>query len=355
MTFIGNILIIISTFIYLALVSALFGKEPPRGGDGVVGYYWGIIYLNVAFFVCMCMVTFIIGYKGGFTWISPGRLTRVVIISTGLLSAIITSALSGLFKYEKGPVPALLKFFSGFVPILIPLLLLVAAIILLNRPIQVSVPVAVYKWPLLIVFATGIVGVAAAAQGYIKDSVSKQQARVADMIKRQDDNHQRMLNDIDSCDVSKNIVFILVLTDANHDKEVKEKAVAKIKTNPLWQQELIVKLQNDWAPQVFTFLASNDVDDPKLFAAPVKEGILIQAKLIRESIRRSSHPSDFYPELFLWEIDRVLRTADKFSNMGVDYRSAVKELRAALDEPSDYKKPLLQCVPLLDEWVKQHP
>ena len=355
MTFIGNIFIAIATLISFALVSALFGKEPPRGGDAVVGYTWGIIYLNIAFLVCMCIVTFIIGYKGGFTWISPNRLTRLILITIGFLSAIITTALSGLFKYENGPVPALLKFFSGFVPILIPLLLLIVAFILLNRQLQISVPVAVYKWPLLIILVTGIVGVAAAAQGYVKDSIRNQQARVAEMIKQQDANHQRLLEDIDSCDVSKNIVFILVLTDANHDKDVKEKAVAKIKTNPQWQQELLVKLQNDWAPQVFTFLASNAVDDPKLFAAPVKEGVLIQAKLIRESIRRSSHPSHFYPELFLWEVDRVLRTVDKFSNMGVDYRPAVKELRAALDERSDYKKPELKCTSLLDDWIRQHP
>jgi len=37
-----------------------------------------------------------------------------------LLAAIITSALSGLFKYENGPVPRIRRFFSIFAPALIP-------------------------------------------------------------------------------------------------------------------------------------------------------------------------------------------------------------------------------------------
>ena len=353
MTFIGNIFLLIATYIYFTLVSALFGKEPPRG-DQAVGHAWGIIYMNIAFLVCMCIITLVIGYKGGFLWISPSKLTQLFLITVGLLATIITTALSSLFKYENDRVPALLKFFSGFVPIVIPLVLVLTAVILLNNNFRNAVPVAMYKWPLLAIYITGITGIISATVGFLKQNHHNKTVRIEEAIRRQEANHVRMLAEIDSCDVTKNMVFILVLTDANHDKEVKEKAVAKVKTNPCWQQELIERLQNGWAPQAFTFLASNDADEPSLFTEAVKAGVLIQAELIREGIRRCTHASHFYEGLFLWEIERVLRTVDKFNGMGTDYRPAVKQLRAALDESSRFDKQMLSCIPLLDEWLKKH-
>ena len=52
----------------------------------------------------------------------------------------------------------------------------------------------------------------------------------------------------------KNMVFILVFTDANQDTDVRAKAVAKIKTNPQWEEELIKRLNSGWASEAFNFL-----------------------------------------------------------------------------------------------------
>lgn len=355
MTIVGNLLIALATLLYFSLVSALFGKEPPRGGDAVVGYVWGIIIMGIAFSVCMGIVTLIIGGKGNFEWVSTGRSSRFFLVAGGFFATTITTVLCSLFKQENGPVPVVLKFLSDFVPILVPLVLIVTAIILLNNNLRMNVPAAVYKWPLLAVSVIGVAGIFSAAAGFIASEHRNQQAVIAGMIRDQDNNHQRMLSEIDTCDVMKNMVFILVFTDANQDVDVKEKAVAKIKTNRKWQQELVARLKSDWAPEAFNFLASNAVDDPQLFTEPVKEGVLVQARLVRETIRRSSHPSHFYAGQFSWEVERVLRTVDRFNNQGTDYRSAVRALRAALDEPSEFKKPAFECTGLLNEWIKKHP
>jgi len=354
MTFIGNMLLCIATIFYFLLLSALYGKEPPRGGDAVVGYVWGIIIMNLVFIICMILVCCIIGSKGALSWIWPGQPGRVILIATGLLAPLISIAVTSLFKYENGAGLGFTKWLAGFVPVLVPLVLLATGFILLNNTIRLQVPVAVYKWPLLFTLVIGITGTVAALQLFIADSLKNQQAVRERMIEDDIKNHNRMLSEIDSCDVSKNMVFILVFTDANQDKEVRERAVAKVKTNPQWQQEIIARLKNDWAPEAFNFLASNNVDDPKLFAEPVKEGIQIQARLIRESIRKASHPSHFYQGQFSWEVERVLRTAERFSNNGTDYLLSIKAVRAALNEPTEFEKPAFECIPLLDEWIKRH-
>jgi hypothetical protein len=49
-----------------------------------------------------------------------------------------------------------------------------------------------------------------------------------------------------------------------------------------------------------------------------------------------------------------MRTIEKFEGRGKDYLPAVKEIRAALNEPSEFKKPEFNCIPYLDRWIKEH-
>jgi hypothetical protein len=338
----------------MAMFSFLFGKIPSRGGDAIVGYFWAVIISYLLFFCIMAILFIIITAKGGFDWISSQRSTRNLIIGFGLTTAILTSALSGLFKYENGPVPALLRFFSGFVPLLIPMILIVSASILLNTGLKNIVPLTFIKWSLIFVAVIGLAGAISGIYFWMSEANRNTINRVESNIQRQDENHLRMLRDIDNCDVSKDMVFILVMTDGNQDPDIREKAVAKVKTNPQWQQELIRYLGSDWAPEAFNFLASNEVDDKQLFPEAVHMGVLNQARLIRQSLRSVSHASHLYPEIFTWETERVLRTVEKFEMMGTDYRPAVQELRLALDEPISFEKPVLNCVKILDKWLAKH-
>jgi len=353
MTIFGNILLFISILIFFATNVGSLSKAPPHN-DGAVGYYWSLMILQLLFLVVMIFAAIIIGYQDGFAWISPNRSSRILIVSICLLTTIVTSGYSALLKHEGGPVPGLIRIYASFVPVLVPFILIAAGFVLLNVSIRNAVPMAVYKWPLILVAVIGITGTVSAIAGLLSDSARNQKARIEGYKQDDDDNHQRMLGDIDSCDVMKNMVFILVHSDANQYPDVREKAVAKIKTNPQWQQELIRLVQLDWAPEAFNFLASNEVDDPALFLEPVKNGVLIQAKLIRESIRNASQPSHFYHDQFSWEVVRVLRTVDRFKNKGVDYLPAVKELRKALNTSSHYEKPDWPSKQFLDKWLKEN-
>jgi hypothetical protein len=354
MTIFGNILLVIAGLIFIALISLLFGKVPPRGGDSVIGFTWAIIIYHLLFFAVMTLLSIIITSKGGFDWVSSQSTNRYLIIGFGLTTAVLTSALSGLFKYENGPVPALLRFFSGFVPILIPLILLISATVLLNSGIRDNIPISFIKWPLIFVAVTGLAGILSGMYAWIAASNRNAIIQAESSIRRQDENHLRMLKEIEGCDVTKDMVFILVMTDANQDPDVRDKAVSKVKTNPKWQQELIRLLESDWAPEAFNYLASNDVEDKILFPEAVKLGVLNQARLIRENMKSISHQSHLYPEKFSWEMERVLRTVDKFESMGIDYRPAVQELKVALDEPIEFEKPVLNCVSMLDRWLAKH-
>ena len=75
--------------------------------------------------------------------------------------------------------------------------------------------------------------------------------------------------EIDSNDVMNNLVFLLVFTGDNQPDEIKNRAVAKVKTHPQWESELIRLIQTEWAPEPFQFLAFNDVENPSLLQGHV--------------------------------------------------------------------------------------
>ncbi len=354
MTILGNALLVIATLLFLGLASMLLGKAPSGSGDSLMGFAWGMIILNLAFSICIILVYTLVAIKGGLEWAGSSSSQRFWRVTLLLLAALITSALAGLFKYEHGPVPGLLRVYSSFAPLVIPLVLIGAAGILLNDNLRTSVSPSLYKYPLYLAAIIGVTGSASALFGSIAQSMRNQKARVEAAANFEDENHLRILGEIDSCNVMTSMVNILVFTGDNQPEEIMQKAVAKVKTNPEWQQELIRLMGTDWAPEVFQFLASNPVDDPALFAQPLKEAIQIQARLIRESIQSSSHPSHFYAGRFGWEIERVIRTVDKFQGNGTDYLPDMKDLRAALDEPTDFEKVDFSCTPILDKWIKDH-
>jgi hypothetical protein len=337
-TLLGNIFLSLAAVTFGMLLFPLYTKYVPKGGDAVMGYSWSVILINLVFFALIALAALFLTMKGAFQWVSPSPATRNAMVFLGIFACVLTAALSGLFRHEPGPMSLLFRGLTYFAHLLIPTVLVIGGFILANDALRDALPKNAYQYPLTGVFYLGVLGVGLFLWDLASQSNQNNQRRIEEIGEREKSNHERILAEIDSCDVSKNMVFILVFTDANQSPDVRQRAVEKIKARPDWQEELVRRLQSGWAAQAFTFLASNEVDDQNMFLEPVREGVLNQAKAIRESIRRSSHPSHFYPGLFQWEVDRVIRTVEKMEGKGTDYLPAMRELRAAFDEPTDVEK-----------------
>lgn len=357
MTVLGNIFLLFATFIYVFILSFAYGDKPPQSGDAAGGYAMGTILFELAFLGCMVIAAVAVGWAGGFDWISSGKSAKWGIAFLGLLTIIFVAALATLFKFE--PVgPWSVRYLTGVVPAVFPAVLLLSAAVLLNAPIREIIPTAAYKIPLLIIFGISLLTCLA---GLVELMVWQQQRATQQIQQMQSDEeryHLERLADVARADAmdTNGLINILVFTDGNHRPELREKALEKIKSNPNWQQVLVEALKSPNAPTVFTFLASNAVDDKALFAEPVSEGILNFADGIRRNIRQCSHPSHFYADQFAWDIDRMLATVENFKDTGVDYLPAMREVRAALDEPSDppgLKQVEFKAASTLDWWIKQ--
>lgn len=353
MTIIANLLLFIASACIYGLNTGALARPAP-GGDAAVGYAWSLILLNLVFCVAMIFVSIITGSKGGYSWVPGSGGSRTFLLISGILSALIVSCVGSMFKNEPGVAPGIVKTVVTVMPWIIPSLLVMGHFLLLNNKITGNFSPNIYRLPLVITGVISIILCIFLIIGFIVQSAADSKAMMATKVKYEDENQQRMLADIDSCNISTDMVFILVMTDSNHDSAVRDRAVAKVKTHPDYQGELIRILGTGYVAEAFHFLASNEVDDPKRFPEAIKKGILMQAQAFRETIRRSSHPSHFYPELFIWETERALRTVDRYKGMGVDLKPAVKELRNSLNEPTGFDKPEFKCAALMDKWLEKN-
>ncbi|MBX2929781.1 MAG: hypothetical protein KF852_18250 [Saprospiraceae bacterium] len=348
MTVIGNLFLGIAALVSILILNLVYGVHN-RGGDAGVGYAWSLLLSLLVFIVCMGIVALSIGAKGGYAWVgAPGTARTMWVLGGFALSMLGVFAVS--MGEGMGGAPRFLYHVMKAAPLAAILSVLAGALLLLNEPLRSTLPPLAWRLPTFIAIGVGVM-----ALGFIMVAKARVNADIAKAAAESHDSfHQGQLDNIDATDVMKNMVFLLVYTDANQKNDLRKKALAKIKSRPDWQEELVRRLQNDWAPEVFTFLASNDVDDKALFAEPIRQGVLIQARLVRENMRKCRDKYDLYQGRFTWEVERVLRTVDKFQGLGVDYRPAVQELRNALDEPVSFEIPKLTAVRVLDKWLKKH-
>lgn len=344
---IGNILLALAGITFLILTTQYYLKPMP-GGDYGVGYAWGIIYLNLFFMVCLAGTTAIIGANGGFQWVADSGWSRFGWVSGGLLLIVVLLAVAGMGMNEG---PAWMQLFFRILAFFMPVVLLVIGFGLNNPDLRQFLPPALVQWPLKIMSGMGALVVAGfVVQSFAPRIMATYRAITADP-NELDSFQLGSLANIDSCDVQKDMVFLLVHTDKMRNPIIRERALQKMKTRPDWQEELVRRLDSGWAEEVFTFLGSNEVPDKSLFPEAVRKGILQQAKIFRDGIKDGR---TFYPGQFGTEVRNVLNTVEQFQGMGVDYLPALRELRAALDTRANVEKPTFLCAKALDKWLSKH-
>jgi len=352
MTILANIVLALAAALYFLILSAAYGKAPSNSGDAAGGYAMSMLIFFLVVTGLMALVAAVIGWKGSFGWVHPSPLARFSIVVVGLLAIAGVAALSAALRFEPlSQQPLAIRYLSGFGPAVLPLFLLFGAAVLLNEPLRNALPALAYKAPLGLAFWLSLLAAGVGLFEWMAASQRNAAERITEIRSNEDRYHAMHLQDIEAADPMTNLVALLVFTGKYHSPDVREKALAKIKSNPDWQAELIRILDTWLYDQAFTFLEDNAVDDPALFPEAVNKGLLQMAADIRKRISQAPHlRADEYD----WIVKRGLAVANKFQGLGVDFLPAVREIRAALDEPpqSHLKKVKYNCARDLDQWLK---
>lgn len=351
-TILGNICLFLAALISFTLISSVNNYKAPLGGSGGAEAFpiW-MLLLHFALLTTLGIAALVITANGGFDWIQINKLARYFLISICVLLTVITSLMSALMLKQSDSVPVLLGRVLQYGYIAIPVCLVATGFILNNSFLREAVPVALYKWPLVAVLGLSIWMIGAGiyermTQGSAKERDQKYENGA--------EIKSRRLETIETADITQDLVRILEFTRSVYPAEVRQKAIAKIKSHPDWQKELIQLLEDDRARYAIHFFASNHIDDKKLFAEPLEQGLLMIAANIRHDIQGTS-PSDFSKDMFSEEVDCALKIVEIYDDMGVDYLPAIRAIRTALDEPVAGKIMRFQCREVLDDWLKKYP
>lgn len=347
MTIVGNVFLILASLIYGVMFYAMYLDEK-TGHDSALGYGYLTIIANLAFLICMIVSTICIAQKDGFDWMPQNH--RYLIVTVSLVSILVTNFLFAINKYESS-TPNWSKGLMAIIPGLLPLLLLLSGFVLLNNALRVEVSVAAYKLPLVVISSLSILICLSGLVFLTVKFVRNENNKIATSISDQARYNAQHLEAINTCDPVTGMVSILCFTSRYHDTNIHDSAVAKIKENPQWQESLIKILESPYYyKEVYTFLDYNEVTNKTLFLTPLRESIFRLAKDIRKEIKTSNNRQHWL--LDSYQIVRMLGTVDKFNGMGVDFLPAVREVRAALDEP--IAEPVkFDDAPALDSWIKK--
>lgn len=351
-SFFANLALFIATLVYFSLFYVLLFQKAPRGDAGV-GYSWMVLLGYLVMLLAIILATVAIGAKDGFSWVGQSGNARLLMVGGGLLLSLAATGMSTFG--EPLPIPGIGRIMGVILPFLVPLLLIFGEFILNNDSIRNQVSPQVYQMPLRLAGWIGVVTIGLVTGSWLLRSGMGGLGKFVSFSRFDSEMIQGDLANIDSINVQRDMVFLLSYTDDNHAPAVRERAVNRVKSRLHWEQEMIRLLECDWAPDAFTFLAYNAVDDKQLFAEPVQAGALNVAKAIRENIQASTRPEDLYSGKFASKVKETLLTVDKFEGLGVDYRPAVRAIRAAFEEPRDYEKPDFREIKMLDKWIKEHP
>lgn len=346
----GNVCLILAALISGALISSVNTYKAPLGGSGGAEAFpiW-ILLLHIGIACTLGVATIAITAHGGFDWIPLHRFVRFLLLGIGLLLAIATSLMSAGMLKQTNRVAYWLGIFLQYGYFFIPVILIASGFILNNAFLREAIPPALYQWPLAVVLGISLMTFGAGIWEWLHEKSADEKDRAYESKPAM---QAMRIQEIEAADITQQMVRVLEFTRSVYPLEVQKKAVAKIMTHPKWQTEIINMLENEQSRNVMPFLATADIADKKVFIEPVRKGLLSVAADIRHDIQGTS-PSQMSKDMFSEYVHTVLSVVEKFEGAGVDYLPAVREIRAALDEPHGEKPVRFHCVGVLEDWLKK--
>ncbi|WP_113923578.1 hypothetical protein [Cognataquiflexum aquatile] len=347
---------VLSLVFYAGLLLLNYPK-PNLGGDGAMGYGLGLAFLGFGFALSSIGLFVGLARVGLFGYFVPDPFWRNLLAVILCVAFVITVFFSAALKWDNiteavsfSPWLANMNSLIWF-----PLLIFIPSFLVLFLGKELSFA------PVRIFFSIGFLFSLVFTIGMLIDWLvyqSKQQKEMISQIQTQDkEQYETYMREIEGLDSTQSILGILALTGRYHDAEVREAAVAKIKSRPDWESELIGILVSEYNYHyAYDFLDGNMVDHPALFTEPVRLSILQMAADIRSAIPDSNNLQEWSFDHF--GIERLLRVVDgQLAGQGMDFYPAILEVREALDTtpPERFKGVKYSVIPVLDKWLKDNP
>lgn len=316
----GNILILISLISY-GLLATLLSKPMP-GGDYGVGYSYAFLFYGAGFVISTGLLAWNMNVNHCFDWVLRYRNILVFVGWAALVTMTFWT----------------LEYHKAF--ILLHLLIFGLCIYLINAQQTEGFPPTWAKTAMGVSFAASLlvsVGIwGASVKSPLMNSMRKVKWAITPLLNYQNDYKATLDKIINYNDTSIN--GILEYAHPEMNKKIRENAIAKIKTYPNWEEQLITiltqkNLATIWAYDdetryVYSFLDGNKVEHPEKFIEPIKYNLKVFA------IRAEKDLKDPYNrELWSLNLESFCRALEfQFKDYAQEFKPSMLKLQQVLSE-----------------------
>jgi len=346
MIILGNILLGLAAFIYLVPLQ-IFLRQPIVHGGHAAGGVIAFVFVTIPFWVTIFLAWCVVLARGEFHWLGGGRGWQFLVILTASLALMVVTSLAAMLR-EDPQIPWALRPVMPWGIYVLPLFALLATLCLLNPFLEM--PPSAGRWTLSLCSAVALMSSLGMGLQWIvwqeKRATDAAKARVA----FEDQNLRSLVAEVEALDPIKDLGRLLGHSASNRFEAPRDLAVKKIQTHPNLQEELTLRLTNEWKLEALGYLELNNPPDAAALAVPVRTALEGLARWISGEIERSPN---HWPEAFYSDTKMALAVVDKFAGYGIDYVPAVRSWRAAFDHPNA-KKAGIAAPQLIDAWLAKH-
>ncbi|MBO0932033.1 hypothetical protein [Fibrella aquatilis] len=345
-------------YIGLAMLTA---SKPTLVGDGGMGYGLGLGFLGLSLAISSLALTIFLLAKGHFHWMAGSPEARIGLALLAWLCMVLTVFFCAAFKWEwhsdGDTYPEFLHWLAvNHGQIWLPLLWLTTCFLSINSALTANLPPSTPKG----IFYTSLVlsGVYSAGLliGFLRDSAQTASRTMAEEQQRSDTWHQKVLDDIAAHKPTDSIYGLLSQTTQVRPADTRAAAVAKVKSHPSWETDLLTLLKTKQSyREVYYFLDGNALEHPQQFVEPLKQSMVWLADDIRANITDSNNLQHWSFDMY--GIDNLLRGIDgQFPDKSSEFEPNVVRLKLALSTtpPERFKGIRFTAADAVDAWLDKH-
>jgi hypothetical protein len=337
----GNILILIALIFYGCLFNLLL--KPMPGGDYGVGYSLVWIIYVAGFFISTGLLAWNMNQNHCFDWLPASFLRyRNWLIFFGWIAFVVAIIWSLASRSDKvaNEFPQFMSWFTwSSVHIWLPLLILLPSLYLINIERVTGIAPSWVKIPIQTGFSVSFF-IALIIFGLFSKSWLERRLPVfqsiSNMYQERRADYKTALDQIENY---SDTTIAGLLKYVGSDKQLSDNAIAKIKSFPNWENDMIgiltqkdlerIYIYEDETRYVYAFLSDNKAEHPEKFIQPILYSLKVMT--IRAE-RDMENPYD--RELNMLRIETVCKVLEtQFNNYAKEFKPRMLKLQEVLDAP----------------------
>lgn len=270
--------------------------------------------------------------RGGFDWVWPGAPSGVargtLVLAGALATGLVVLGCVALVPEPASQVPWALRPLRHWAAI--PLLVaLVGAPLMAWLPgPRAAWPAPAWQWPLLAAGALSLLASTGLAVQLVQSQMARAEARLADARAFDDRRDQAMLAKVEQADPVTELHELLNHCSRFETPAIRERALQRIALHPDLTRGLDEALRNGWADSAFAYLDAVGPPAGSDLSGAVRVGLEQTAQRVRREV---ANAHTLRADDFDGSVRRALGAVKAMP--GHDFTPALRDLRAAFDEP----------------------